>query len=51
MMLEEFNVSKSQIPHLQDEDNNACCINAQGVGESTTWHAEGTHISKFLLRK
>lgn len=50
MTLEEFNVSKSRIPHLQNEENNACCINAQGVGGSTTLHAEGTYTSKFLLR-
>lgn len=51
MMPEEFSLSKSQIPHLQNEDNNACCINAQGMEKSTTLHAEGIHVSKFLLRK
>lgn len=51
MTWEEFSLSKSQIPHLQNDDNTACCINAQGVGESTTLHAESTHVSKFLLRK
>ena len=36
MSLEEFNVRKSQIPHLHSEDNNACGAQAHRVGGGTT---------------
>lgn len=33
MILEKLNVSESQVPRLQNEDNNVDRINAQGIGK------------------